>query len=292
MFQGTLPAVVTPFKKDGSIDAEALQALIQFLIEEGVDGVVPCGTTGESATLTHAEHKQIVRITVEAVHGRVPVLAGTGSNSTAETIDLTEAAKQAGADGALLISPYYNKPTQEGIYQHYRKVAQETSFPLVLYNVPGRTALNIQPETAARLSRIPEIVGIKEASADLHQISRIIALCGDEFLVLSGDDFTVFPTLAIGGKGVISVAANVAPGEMSEMTRSFLEGNLERARELHYRLLGLMEAMFLETNPIPVKTALHLMGRCEEEFRLPLCRMGEANRDRLAAVMKEHGLIH
>lgn len=290
MFQGTLPAIITPFKKDGGIDENAIRDLIHFFIEEKVDGIVPCGTTGESATLTHEEHKKVVRITVEAAKGKVPVLAGTGSNSTAETIELTRAAKQAGADGALLISPYYNKPTQEGIYQHYKKVAEETSFPLILYNVPGRTALNILPDTVARLSRIREIAGIKEASADLHQISKIIELCRDDFVVLSGDDFTVLPTLSIGGKGVISVVANAAPGKMSEMVRAFFNRDLDRARSLHYELLRLMEAMFFETNPIPVKTALHLMGKCEEEFRLPLCRMGEVNRNKLTAVIKEYGL--
>jgi 4-hydroxy-tetrahydrodipicolinate synthase len=291
MFQGTLPAIITPFTKEGRIDEEALRALIQFVIDEGVDGVVPCGTTGESATLTHEEHKNIVRIAVQTVNGKVPVLAGTGSNSTAETIDLTRAAKQAGADGALLISPYYNKPTQEGIYQHYKKVAEETAFPLVLYNVPGRTALNMLPETLARLSKIGEIIGVKEASADLHQISRIIQLCGDDFLVLSGDDFTVYPTLSIGGKGVISVVANVAPRKMSDMTHAFFNRDFEQARALHYTLLELMDAMFLETNPVPVKTALHLMGKCEEEFRLPLCRIGETNREKLIETMKEYALI-
>jgi len=291
MFQGTLPAIITPFKKDGKIDEEALRALIHFCIEEKVDGIVPCGTTGESATLTHEEHKEVVRITVQAVNRRIPVLAGRGSNSTAETIELTRAAKKAGADGALLISPYYNKPTQEGIYQHYKKVAQETSFPLILYNVPGRTALNILPETVARLSGIREITGIKEASADLRQISKIIELCREDFVVLSGDDFTALPTLDIGGQGVISVVANVAPGKMSEMVRAFFDGDPDQARSLHYELLRLMEAMFFETNPIPVKTALHLMGKCEDEFRLPLCRMGEVNRNRLSAVMNEYGLI-
>lgn len=291
MFQGTLTAIITPFTKNKGIDEEALRGLIHFLIDDGVDGIVPCGTTGESATLTHEEHKEIVRITVDAVNRRVPVLAGTGSNSTAETIDLTRSAKQIGADGALLISPYYNKPTQEGIYQHYKKVAEETSFPLVLYNVPGRTSSNIQPETLGRLSKIQEIVGVKEASADLYQISRIIEICGDDLLVLSGDDFTVLPTLCIGGKGVISVVANVTPKEMSMMCQLFFDQKLDEAKAVHYKLLNLMTAMFLETNPIPVKTALSMMGKCEEEFRLPLCRMGDSARKNLEAVMKQYGLI-
>jgi len=291
MFQGTLPAMVTPFTRDEKIDEEGLRSLIHFLIDHGVDGVVPCGTTGESATLTHEEHKRVIKITVEAVHGRVPVLAGTGSNSTAESIELTLSAKEMGADGALLISPYYNKPTQEGIYQHYRKIAEETAFPLVLYNVPGRTCLNILPETVARLSQIEEIVGIKEASADLYQISRIIDMCGHDFAVLSGDDFTVLPTLMIGGRGVISVVANVTPGDMAGMTRAFFNQELDRAQKLHYKMLGLVAAMFLETNPIPVKTALHLMGKCEEIFRLPLCPMAEANREHLKKAMESYGLI-
>jgi len=291
MFHGTLPAIITPFLTNGEIDEERLRSLIAHLIENGVNGIVPCGTTGESATLTHEEHKEVVRITVEAVNRQVPVLAGTGSNSTAETIELTRAAKKVGADGALLISPYYNKPSQEGIYRHYRTIAEEVSFPLVLYNVPGRTSLNILPETVARLSRIGEIIGIKEASADLYQISRIIDQSEEGFLILSGDDFTVLPTLAIGGTGVISVVANVAPKEMSEMVRAFFKGNLDTARELHYRLLDLMGVMFLETNPLPVKTALHLMGKCEETFRLPLCPMGEGTRTRLEATMRDYQLL-
>ena len=290
MFRGTLPALITPFTQDGSLDEEAFRGLIEFVLEQGVDGVVPCGTTGESATLTHEEHKRIVRITVEAVAGRVPVLAGTGSNSTAETIDLTRAAKEAGAHGALLISPYYNKPTQEGIYRHYAEVARETAFPLVLYNVPGRTALNIRAETVVRLSKVPGIVGIKEASADLHQISRIVEGCGPEFTVLSGDDFTLLPTLCVGGRGVISVVANVAPARVVEMIRSFEAGDTARARSVHLELLDLMEAMFLETNPVPVKTALAMMGRCREVFRLPLCPMAEGTRRRLQAVLARYGL--
>jgi 4-hydroxy-tetrahydrodipicolinate synthase len=291
MFHGTLPAIITPFQEDGQIDEEGLRSLIHFLIENGVNGIVPCGTTGESATLTHEEHKEVVRITVEAVDKKVPVLAGTGSNSTAETIDLTLSAKRVGADGALLISPYYNKPTQEGIYQHYKRIAEEVSFPLILYNVPGRTSLNILPETVARLSEIPEVIGIKEASADLYQISRIIDQSSEGFLVLSGDDFTVLPTLSIGGSGVISVVANVAPKEMSNMVRAFFNQDLDEARALHYQLLGLMGAMFLETNPIPVKTALHLMGKCTEVFRLPLCRMGEAHREKLVNVLEKYQLL-
>ncbi len=291
MFHGTLPAIVTPFKKDESIDQESLRSLIQFLLDKGVDGIVPCGTTGESATLSHEEHNEVVRITVEEVHGRVPVLAGTGSNSTAETIFLTKTAKETGADGALLISPYYNKPMQEGVYRHYKKIAEETAFPLVLYNVPGRTSLNMLPETVARLAKIDTIVGIKEASADLDQISRIIEQCPDDFAVLSGDDFTVLPLLSVGGRGVISVVANAAPADMAKMVRAYGAKDIARAKALHYRLLPLTRAMFLETNPIPVKTALHLMGLCEETFRLPLCTMAPKNREQLAGAVKTYGLI-
>ncbi len=291
MFHGTLPAIVTPLKKDETIDQESLRSLIHFLLDKGVDGIVPCGTTGESATLSHEEHMEVVRITIEEVRGRVPVLAGTGSNSTAESIYLTKAAKEAGADGALLISPYYNKPTQEGVYQHYKKIAQETVFPLVLYNVPGRTSLNMLPETVARLAKVDSIVGIKEASADLDQVSRIIEQCPEDFAVLSGDDFTVLPLLSVGGKGVISVVANAAPADMAEMVRAYGNQDIARAQALHYRLLPLTRAMFLETNPIPVKTTLHLMGLCEESFRLPLCPMAPKNREQLDAVVKAYGLI-
>ncbi len=291
MFHGTLPAIVTPFKKDESVDQESLRSLIQFLLDKGVDGIVPCGTTGESATLSHEEHLEVVRITIEEVRGRVPVVAGTGSNSTVESIYLTKAAKTAGADGALLISPYYNKPTQEGVYRHYKRIAEETAFPLVLYNVPGRTSLNMLPETVARLAKIDTIVGIKEASADLDQVSRIIEQCPEDFAVLSGDDFTVLPLLSIGGKGVISVVANAAPADMAEMVRACGANDMLRAKRLHYRLLPLTRAMFLETNPVPIKTALHLMGLCEETFRLPLCPMAPKNREQLAAAVQSYGLI-
>lgn len=290
MFKGAFTALVTPFKDD-KIDEKALRDLIEFQIAGGINGLVPCGTTGESATLTHTEHKSVVEITVAAAGGRVPVIAGTGSNSTEETIELTRHAKTAGADGALLITPYYNKPTQEGIYQHYKRVAEKVDIPLILYNVPGRTGINMLPETVARLSAIKNIVGIKEATADMEQASWIRKLCPEDFRMLSGDDATVLPFLAIGGDGVISVASNVAPNEMAALCRLCFENNMKEARKLHYRLLPLAQSLFIETNPIPVKEAVHMMGIMSEEIRLPLTRLPEEKRRTLHQVMKSLDLI-
>jgi len=290
MFRGSIVAIVTPFR-DGKIDEKAFRDLIEFQINNGTDGIVPCGTTGESATLSHEEHEKIIGLTIEAVNGRVPVIAGTGSNNTAEAARLTKHAKKAGANAALLITPYYNKPTQEGLYQHYRKVAEEVDIPIILYNVPGRTGVNMLPETVARLAEIKNIVGIKEATGDLKQISEVISICPKDFLLLSGDDFTVYPTLAIGGHGVISVVANVAPKDMADLCDAYFAGDMKRANELHYRLLPLSGAMFYETNPIPVKTALSLMGKVSSEMRLPLCSMSEGNLNKLKKVMKDYGLI-
>lgn len=289
MFTGSITALITPFK-GGNIDEGAFRRLIEFQIENGTNGLVPCGTTGESATLSYEEHNRVIELTIEAARKRVPVIAGTGSNSTAETIALTAHAKKAGADAALLITPYYNKPTQQGLYEHYRKVASEVDIPVILYNVPGRTSVNMLPETVARLSEIKNIIGIKEATGDLKQVSDIIEMSRQGFIVLSGDDFTTLPLLSIGGHGVISVTSNVAPKEMSEMVRLFGEGRYEEAKKMHYGLQALHRAMFIETNPIPVKTALALMGMVDEEFRLPLVRMGEANRAKLTNVLKSYGL--
>ena len=290
MFTGSMVAIVTPFK-NGKVDKRALGDLIEFQIREGTDAIVPCGTTGESATLSHEEHNRVVSFTVEAAKGRVPVIAGTGSNSTDEAITLTRHAKKAKADGVLLITPYYNKPTQEGLYQHFKKIAKEVDIPIVLYNVPGRTGVNFLPQTVAKLMEVKNIVGIKEATGSLQQISELISLCGDRIIVLSGDDFTTFPILAIGGRGAISVTANIAPRDMAEMFDAFEEGNIKKARELHYKTLPLHQAMFIETNPIPVKTALSLMGKCSSELRLPLCPMNEGNLEKLKKTMKEYGLI-
>ena len=290
MFKGSMIPIVTPFK-DGKIDEDGFQNLIEFHIKSGTDAIVPCGTTGESATLTHKEHEQLVAISIRTAKNRVPVIAGTGSNSTDEAIKLTTYAQKAGADGALLITPYYNKPTQEGLYQHYKDIAVKTDIPLILYNVPGRTGVNMLPETVAKLSEIPSIVGIKEASGSLRQICEIIYLCGEKCSVFSGDDFTNYPILAMGGRGVISVTANIVPDKIAAMWDAFESGDHTKAREIHYQLLSLNNAMFLETNPIPVKTALGLMGKISPEMRLPLSPMSQNNLEKLKKVMAKYKLI-
>lgn len=289
MFKGSITAIVTPFR-DGAVDEAAFRGLIEFQVANGTNGIVPCGTTGESATLSHEEHNRVIELAIEGAAGRVPVIAGTGSNSTAETIALTKYAEKAGASGALLITPYYNKPTQRGLYEHYRTVASEVSIPVVLYNVPGRTGVNMLPETVARLSEIENIVGIKEATGSLQQVAEVIEYSREGFVVLSGDDFTTLPLLSIGGHGVISVTSNVVPAMVSDMIRAFEAGNLEEARRLHYRLGPLNRALFAETNPIPVKTALSMMGMTGPEMRLPLVAMADENRERLAAAMRELGV--
>jgi 4-hydroxy-tetrahydrodipicolinate synthase len=290
MFTGALSAIVTPFN-DGAIDEVALRDLIEWQIGAGVAGIVPCGSTGESATLSHAEHEQVIRITIEQTKKRVPVVAGTGSNSTAEAIRLTAAAREMGADAALLISPYYNKPTQEGIYKHYKMIAQSVELPLIIYNIPGRTGSNIMPETMARLCEVRNIVGVKEASGSMDQISDIRRLCGDRLTILSGDDSMTLPMLALGASGVISVITNIMPREMGDMTCAALEGNYTRAREIHYRMLPMMRALFIETNPIPIKHALSILKKCSPEVRMPLTPMSPPAADKLKAVMKEIKLL-
>lgn len=290
MFHGSLVAIVTPFKK-GKIDEKALGDLIEWQIAQGTHGIVPCGTTGESATLTHEEHERVVAFTVEAVRRRVPVIAGTGSNSTDEAIALTRHAKKVKADGALLITPYYNKPTQEGLYRHYKAVAEAVDIPIVLYNIPGRTSVNMLPPTVARLSSITNIVAIKEGSGSLQQVSDIIQACGDRITVLSGDDALTLPMMALGAKGVITVTANIVPQDMARMVDAFVAGNLAEARKLHYRMAPLFTALFYETNPIPVKEALGMMGRCSAELRLPLCPMAAETKDKLSRALKDYGLI-
>jgi 4-hydroxy-tetrahydrodipicolinate synthase len=290
-FRGAFVAIVTPFI-DGSLDEQGLKDLIEFQIAGGTHGIVPCGTTGESATMSHAEHRRVVALTVETVAGRVPVLAGTGSNSTSESIELTRAAKEAGADGALMITPYYNKPSQEGLYQHFKAVAAAVDIPIILYNVPSRTAVNMLPETVARCARIANIVGVKEATADLNQISQVIRLCPKDFAVMSGDDFTSMPTVMIGGTGVISVTSNVAPRDMAAMMDAALAGDIARAQELHYKLLPLMQAMFIDTNPVPAKTSLAMMGKIKSGLpRLPLYKMNEATEERLRQILAAYGLV-
>jgi 4-hydroxy-tetrahydrodipicolinate synthase len=290
MFTGSLIAIVTPFR-NGKLDERAFGDLIEWQIANGTNGIVPCGTTGESATLTHEEHHRVIRLAVEATRRRVPVIAGTGSNSTDEAISLTKHAKADGADGALLITPYYNRPTQEGLYRHYKAVAEAVDIPQILYNIPGRTGVNMLPSTVARLSALKNIVGIKEGSGSIQQASDIVQACGDRITLLSGDDALTLPMLAVGGKGVITVTANLMPKEMARLVASFLTGRLEEARRLHFRLSPLFAALFLETNPIPVKEALGLMGKIDPELRLPLCAMGSDNRAQLVRVLKEMNLI-
>ncbi len=289
-FTGSLVAIITPFR-DGRIDEHALGDLIEWQIANGTDGIVPCGTTGESATLTHEEHKRVVELTVEVVKRRVPVIAGTGSNATEEAIALTRHARSAGADAALLISPYYNKPSQEGLYRHHKAIAEAVEMPQILYNIPGRTAVNLAPATVARLAQCRNIVGIKEGAGSLQQVSEIVQACGSRFTVLSGDDALTLPMMAVGATGVITVTANVAPADMAAMVDAWAAGDMAKARVLHYRLYPLFQVLFVETNPIPVKQALALMGRATADVRLPLCPMAQENLDTLARAMKDYGLI-
>lgn len=290
MFSGSLVAIVTPFRQ-GAFDEQSYGELIEFHIANGTHGIVPCGTTGESATLSHAEHERVVALTVEIVNQRVPVIAGTGSNATDEAIAFTRHAKRVGADGALLITPYYNKPTQEGLYQHYAAVAQAVDLPLILYNIQSRTSINMTPETIARTAQLPNVVGIKEGSGSLGQVSEIIHQCGEAFTILSGDDPLTVPMMALGAKGVITVTANVAPKEMANMVNAALAGNFAEARTWHFKLAPLFKALFYETNPIPVKEALSIMNKIDPDIRLPLTRLSSDNRDRLGRVMQEVGVI-
>lgn len=290
MFSGAFTAIITPFR-DGAVDEKALRDFIEWQIAEGIDGLVPCGSTGESATLTHAEHDNVIKITIEQVRKRVPVIAGTGSNATAEALRLTRAAQEMGADGALLVSPYYNKPTQDGIFRHYKTIAQTVDLPLLVYNIPGRTSSNIMPETFARLSEIKNIVGVKEATGSMDQVSDILRLCGDRLAILSGDDALTLPVIALGGKGVISTISNVLPREMRELASAAIAGNLAFARETHYKMLPLMRALFVETNPIPVKQALAFLGKCANELRMPMTPMSAPAAEKLHLTMKEMNLL-
>ena len=290
MFSGSMTAIITPFR-DGQIDAQALQRLIDFQLANGTSAIVPCGSTGESATLTHQEHIDVLSLVVKFVKGRVPVIAGTGSNSTAEAIALTRAAKEAGASAALLISPYYNKPTQEGIYRHYKAVAEAASLPLIVYNIPGRTASKIDAATVARLAELEHIVGLKEATGSLDEVQEVIRLCGDRIELYSGDDSLTLPILAVGGVGVISVLANILPRETADLVAASLRGDLASARRLHYRVLPLIRALTLETNPIPIKAALSMMGYCRDELRPPLLPMSDAPRATLRAALRQMGLL-
>ena len=290
MFKGSIVALITPFK-NGTVDEDRLRQLVEYQIENGTDGIVPCGTTGEASTLDYDEHMNVIDIVIRQTNKRVPVIAGTGSNSTAEAIELSRKAKNLGADGVLLVTPYYNKPSQEGLYRHFKAIADSVAIPQVLYNVPGRTGVNMLPATVARLAEHPAIVAIKEATGSLQQASEILNLCGDKLDVISGDDFITFPIMACGGKGVISVVANIMPREVATLVDAFFNGDMEEARRLHLYMLNISNAMFIEVNPVPVKAAAALMGKCENETRLPLAPLSDANHAKLSLVMKSYGLI-
>ena len=290
MFKGSIVAIVTPFK-NGQVDEDAYRKLIEFQIENGTSAIVPCGTTGESATLDVNEHARVIDIAVAAVNKRVPVIAGTGGNSTREAIELSKHAKEVGVDATLQVTPYYNKPTQEGLFRHFEAILKEVPLPQVLYNVPGRTSVNLLPETVARLAKFPEIVAIKEASGDVGQMAEVIRMAGENITLLSGDDNLTLPVLAIGGKGVVSVVANIVPAHTANLVKAWAEGNVAEAKTLFYKLLPLCKAMFFETNPIPVKTSAALMGLIGDEMRLPMCPMGSANLEKLKNVLTDYGLI-
>lgn len=286
-FQGSLTALVTPFK-NGKVDEKALVRLVRRQIEAGTDGLVPVGTTGESPTLSFKEHERVIEIVVEAAGREVPVIAGTGANSTEEAISLTRFAKKTGADGVLSVTPYYNKPTQEGLYRHYEAIVRKVDIPLVLYNVPGRTGVSLTPQTIARLAKLPNVTAIKEATGSMDQTSQILALCG--ITVLSGDDSLTLPLLSLGAQGVISVLSNILPEDVARMVDAYFTGDAAEARAVHYRLFGLCRALFIETNPIPVKRAMGLLGLCGDELRLPLCRMSAASEKVLIQAMRNYGL--
>ena len=289
--RGCGTALVTPFRKDGSLDLDALRRLVQFQLRAGIDFLVPCGTTGETPTLEHAEYLAVVRAVVQEVAGRVPVIAGVGGNNTRKVIDLAAEVRGLGVQGILSVAPYYNKPTQEGLYQHFQAMAESTDLPIIVYNVPARTSSNIEPPTVARLAKIPNIIGIKEASGSIVQQMEVLAAVPPGFRVLSGDDSFTFPLMALGGVGIISVISNEIPGEMTRLAHLLLEGKLEAARQLHFSLLPLMQVNFIETNPIPVKAALAMMGMIEEVYRLPMVPMKSENRAKLEKVLAAQGLL-
>jgi 4-hydroxy-tetrahydrodipicolinate synthase len=289
--RGCGTALVTPFRKDGTLDLDALRRLVQFQLRAGIDFLVPCGTTGETPTLEHAEYLAVVRTVVQEAGGKVPVIAGVGGNNTRKLIDLAAEVSGLGIQGILSVAPYYNKPTQEGLYQHFRAIAESTDLPMILYNVPGRTSSNLEPATVARLSKIANIIGIKEASGSIVQQMEVLAAVPPTFRVLSGDDAFTFPLMALGGVGIISVVSNEIPAEMTRLAHLLLEGKLEAARQLHFNLLPLMQVNFIETNPIPVKAALAMMGMIEEIYRLPMVPMKAENRTKLEKVLSAQGLL-
>jgi 4-hydroxy-tetrahydrodipicolinate synthase len=292
MFKGSIVALVTPFTKNNEIDEKTLEKLVHFHIKNGTDGIVPCGTTGEASTLNYEEHERVIEICIRAAQKRIPIIAGTGSNSTQEAIDMSLRAKEMGADGLLLVSPYYNRPTQKGLHLHFKAIADAVDLPIILYNIASRTGVNIEPETLLKLVEdCRNIVAVKEASGSLDQMSRIISLCGKRLTMLSGDDSLTLPLMAIGGVGIISVVSNIIPKDVKAMVEAFANGDLSSARRLHFKMLPLIKAVFIETNPIPVKTAMGLMGLCEPSLRLPMCEMMPENLAKLKAALKEYGLI-
>ena len=291
MFKGSIVAIVTPFK-NGKVDEKKFRELIEFHVKNGSCGIVPCGTTGESATLSFEEHDRVIEITVEQVKKRILVIAGTGSNSTEEAIMLTKHAAKVGADASLQVSPYYNRPTQKGLYEHFKAIAESVNIPVILYNIASRTGVNIEPETIAKLATdCKNIVGVKEASGNLDQMSRIKQLCGPNFDLISGDDSLTLPILSIGGTGIISVVANIVPRDVAGLVNEFEKGNIQKAQEIHFKLLPLIKAVFLETNPIPIKTAMGLLGMCEPDLRLPMCTMSQENLEKLKKALRDYGLL-
>jgi len=292
MFEGSIVAMITPFDQDNKIDEQGIEELVEFHVKNGTDGIVPCGTTGESPTLSHEEHKKVIELTVKAVAGRVPVIAGTGSNSTEEAIDLTASAKELGADAVLLVMPYYNKPSQKGLYEHFKTIAEKVDIPGIIYNVPSRSGVNMLPSTLAELAELKNVVAVKEASGNLEQMAEVMYLCGKNITLLSGDDKILLPVLSIGGKGVISVVANIIPKEVSQMVKEFQKGNYQEAQDLFFKTIyPLSRAMFYETNPIPVKTAVRLMGLPAGNLRLPMIDMEDSHFQQLKKDLKEFNLL-
>jgi len=292
MFKGAITAIVTPFKEDESLDLDALGRLVEFQIKNRIDGIVPCGTTGESPTLDYEEHEKVIQTVIDAANGRVPIIAGTGSNSTREAIEMTKKAADAGADASLQVCPYYNKPTQEGLFRHFSAIARAVDIPIIVYNIKGRTGVNMETPTLARLAKEhSSIVGVKEASGDINQMQDVLNTLPKEFDVLSGDDNMTFPLMKLGGKGVISVASNIIPNEIHQLTQYALKGDFKKAEEMHNKLMPLFKGIFIETNPIPIKAALAMKGFIEESYRLPMCEMQAENKEKLKKTLQELKLI-
>jgi 4-hydroxy-tetrahydrodipicolinate synthase len=292
MFKGAITAIVTPFKEDESLDEEALRGLVKFQIENKIDGIVPCGTTGESPTLDHEEHHKVIEIVIDEVKGKVPVIAGTGSNSTAEAVNLTKKAADVGANASLQVCPYYNKPTQEGLFRHFSAIAKAVDIPIVVYNIKGRTGINMETATLARLAKEhSNIVAVKEASGDINQMKDVLNTLPKEFDVLSGDDKMTIPLMEAGGKGVISVASNIIPNKVHELTQYALNGDLKKAKEMHNKLLPLFDGLFIETNPLPIKAALAMKGMIKEVYRLPMCEMKLENKEKLKKILEDSKIL-